>query len=80
MRYVADDSTIFWATGADSKVIAKRAEICGREIEMTVPFDGINSGEVQPPIIFFFLLLIFQSDFDLLFQHLTRSSRCLPVS
>lgn len=46
MRYVADDSTIFWATGADSSVIAKRAEICGREIELTVPFEGINSGEV----------------------------------
>lgn len=51
VRYVADDSTIFWATGADSSVIAKRAEICGREIELTVPFEGINSGEVQPSYI-----------------------------
>lgn len=46
MRYVADDSTIFWATGADSTSIAKRSEFCGKEIEMTVPFEGINSGEV----------------------------------
>ncbi|KAL3512244.1 hypothetical protein ACH5RR_024961 [Cinchona calisaya] len=46
IRYVADDSTIFWATGVDSTVIAKRAEICGKEIEMTVPFEGVNSGEL----------------------------------
>lgn len=46
MRYVEDDSTIFWATGADSSAIARRAEFCGKEVEMTVPFEGINSGEV----------------------------------
>lgn len=51
VRYVADDSTIFWATGADSSVIAKRAEICGREIEMTVPFEGINSGELTVKLV-----------------------------
>lgn len=46
MRYAPDDSTIFWATGADSTVIAEHAEICGKEIEMTVPFEGVNLGEV----------------------------------
>ena len=46
VTYVADDSTIFWATGVDSTVIAKRAEMCGKEIEMTVPFEGENAGEV----------------------------------
>lgn len=51
VRYVADDSTIFWATGADSSVIAKRAEICGREIELTVPFEGINSGELTVKLV-----------------------------
>lgn len=28
-------------------MIAKRAEICGKEVEMTVPFEGVNSGEVN---------------------------------
>lgn len=46
IRYVSDDSTIFWAIGADSSVIAKHSEICGKEIEMTVPFEGVNLGEV----------------------------------
>lgn len=51
IRYIADDSTIFWATGADSTVIAKRAEICGKEVEMTVPFEGINSGELKVKLV-----------------------------
>ncbi|CDO98425.1 unnamed protein product [Coffea canephora] len=51
IRYVADDSTIFWATGADSTVIARRAEICGKEVEMTVPFEGINSGELKVKLV-----------------------------
>ncbi|KAG9131267.1 hypothetical protein Leryth_006119 [Lithospermum erythrorhizon] len=46
MRYNADDSTIFWAIGAQSSVIAKHAEFSGKEIEMTIPFEGVNSGEV----------------------------------
>lgn len=46
MRYVSDDSTMFWAIGPNNTVIAKHAEICGREIEMTVPFEGTNLGEV----------------------------------
>lgn len=51
IRYVADDSTIFWAAGVDSIVTAKRAEICGKEIEMTVPFEGINSGELKVKLV-----------------------------
>lgn len=47
MRYVEDDSTIMWAIGPDSGVIAKHAVFSGEEVEMVVPFEGINSGEVQ---------------------------------
>ncbi|XP_051114679.1 synaptotagmin-5-like [Andrographis paniculata] len=46
IRYVLDDSTIFWAIGPDSTVIAKHAESCGKEIIMTVPFEGDNYGEL----------------------------------
>ena len=47
MKYVADDSTTFWAIGPDSRIIAKHAEHCGKEVEMVVPFEGVNSGEVK---------------------------------
>lgn len=46
IRYVQDDSTIFWAIGDNNNVIAKHAEVCGNEIEMTIPFEGIDLGEV----------------------------------
>ncbi|KAJ1379535.1 Synaptotagmin-like mitochondrial-lipid-binding domain [Sesbania bispinosa] len=46
LRHVEDDSTIMWAIGPDSGVIAKQAQFCGDEIEMVVPFEGANSGEV----------------------------------
>uniref|UniRef100_A0A1J3EC76 C2 domain-containing protein n=1 Tax=Noccaea caerulescens TaxID=107243 RepID=A0A1J3EC76_NOCCA len=46
MKYVNDDSTIFWAFGSDNGVIAKHAEFCGQEIEMVVPFEGVSSGEL----------------------------------
>ncbi|KAL2543887.1 C2 domain-containing protein [Forsythia ovata] len=51
MRYAPDDSTIFWATGADSTVIAKRTELCGKEMEMTVPFEGVNLGELTVKLV-----------------------------
>ncbi|KAA8541229.1 hypothetical protein F0562_025164 [Nyssa sinensis] len=51
MRYVADDSTIFWAIGPESSVIAKHAEFCGKEVEMTVPFEGSNSGELTVKLV-----------------------------
>ena len=46
-RHVEDDSTIMWAIGPDSGVIARHAQDCGDEIEMVVPFEGANSGEVD---------------------------------
>ncbi|KAL7160267.1 hypothetical protein ABFS83_01G082300 [Erythranthe nasuta] len=51
MRYVSDDSTVFWAVGSDSSVIAKHAESCGKEIEMTVPFEGFNLGELTVRLV-----------------------------
>lgn len=47
MRHVEDDSTIMWAIGPDSGVIAQHAKSCGNEVEMIVPFEGPNSAEVQ---------------------------------
>ncbi|KAK4800095.1 hypothetical protein SAY86_025460 [Trapa natans] len=46
MKYVADDSTFFWAVGPESGIIAKHSEFCGEDIEMVVPFEGVNSGEL----------------------------------
>ena len=46
MKYVEDDSTMFWAIGPDSGVIAKHAAFCGNEVEIVVPFEGVHSGEV----------------------------------
>uniref|UniRef100_A0A2P2KH32 SMP-LTD domain-containing protein n=1 Tax=Rhizophora mucronata TaxID=61149 RepID=A0A2P2KH32_RHIMU len=51
MRYVADDSTMFWAIGPDSSVIAMRAEFCGKEVEMVVPFEGVDSGELRVKLV-----------------------------
>lgn len=52
IKYVADDSTMFWAVGADSSIIVKHAEFCGKEIEMVVPFEVENSGEVTLRTVF----------------------------
>lgn len=46
MKYVDDDSTIFWAVGPNSGVIAARAEHCGREVQLTIPLESAASGEV----------------------------------
>ncbi|KAF7819880.1 synaptotagmin-5 isoform X1 [Senna tora] len=51
MRHVEDDSTIMWAIGPDSGVIAKHAQFCGDEVEMVVPFEGPNSGELKVRIV-----------------------------
>lgn len=51
MTYVADDSTIFWAIGPNSRVRAKQAEHCGKEVEMVVPFEGINAGELTVKLV-----------------------------
>ncbi|KAG6587651.1 Synaptotagmin 2, partial [Cucurbita argyrosperma subsp. argyrosperma] len=51
MKYAADDSTTFWAIGSDSEVIAKHSEFCGKEVEMVVPFEGIDCGELTLRLI-----------------------------
>ncbi|XP_048444016.1 extended synaptotagmin-1 isoform X2 [Pyrus x bretschneideri] len=51
VKYVEDDSTIFWAIGPDSGVIAKQAEFCGKEVEFVVPFEGVNSGELTVKLV-----------------------------
>lgn len=51
MRYVPDDSTIFWAIGDDSSVIARHADVCGKEMEMTLPFEGSNLGELNVRLV-----------------------------
>ncbi|XP_057811779.1 uncharacterized protein LOC131026009 isoform X2 [Salvia miltiorrhiza] len=51
IRYVQDDSTIFWAIGDNNSVIAKHADGCGKEIEMTLPFEGVNLGELTVRLV-----------------------------
>ncbi|XP_010264022.1 PREDICTED: extended synaptotagmin-1-like isoform X2 [Nelumbo nucifera] len=46
MKYVADDSTIFWAIGSGTSVLARHVESCGKEVEMVLPFEGPNIGEL----------------------------------
>ncbi|KAI6674210.1 hypothetical protein NL676_002116 [Syzygium grande] len=51
VRYVADDSTIFWAIGPESGVIAKHAEFCGIEVELVVPFERASVGELTVSLV-----------------------------
>ncbi|KDP20126.1 hypothetical protein JCGZ_05895 [Jatropha curcas] len=51
VKYVADDSTMFWAVGPNTGVIAEHAEFCGKDVEMTVPFEGVNSGELTVKLV-----------------------------
>ncbi|KAM1323083.1 hypothetical protein PS2_015552 [Malus domestica] len=51
VKYVEDDSTIYYAIGPDSGVIAKHAEFCGKEVEFVVPFEGVNSGELTVKLV-----------------------------
>ncbi|EXB56910.1 RasGAP-activating-like protein 1 [Morus notabilis] len=51
LKYVKDDSTMFWAIGPDSTVIAKQADFCGKEVEMVVPFEGVSSGELTVKLV-----------------------------
>ncbi|XP_068643741.1 synaptotagmin-2-like [Aristolochia californica] len=51
IRYVEDDSTIFWAIGHGSSILAKQAECCGKEVEMMVPFEGENIGELTVRLV-----------------------------
>lgn len=45
VKYVLDGSTIFWAIGHNSGVVARHAEKCGKEVGMVVPFEDYT-GEV----------------------------------
>ncbi|ONK81485.1 uncharacterized protein A4U43_C01F29630 [Asparagus officinalis] len=51
MKYVADDSTMFWAIGRKSGVLAKQAEFCGKPVEMVVPFEETNYGELAVRLV-----------------------------
>lgn len=51
VKYAADDSTVFWAVGPESGVLAKRAETIGEEVEMVVPFEGINTGQLTVKLV-----------------------------
>ncbi|KAK8521374.1 hypothetical protein V6N13_077483 [Hibiscus sabdariffa] len=51
MRYVADDSTMFWAIGPDLGVIARHSEFCGQDVEMVLPFEGVNAGELAVKLV-----------------------------
>ncbi|KAF8724554.1 hypothetical protein HU200_020814 [Digitaria exilis] len=50
VKYVHDGSTIFWAIGHNSGVVAKHAEHCGQEVGMVVPFEDIN-GELTVSLV-----------------------------
>ncbi|XP_012440294.1 synaptotagmin-5 [Gossypium raimondii] len=51
MRYNTDDSTTFWAIGPDSSVIARHSESCGKAVEMVLPFEGVNIGELAVKLV-----------------------------
>ncbi|CAK9876092.1 unnamed protein product [Sphagnum jensenii] len=40
IKYVDDDSTLFWAVGNKLSVLASRAEHCGKEVTLTVPLEN----------------------------------------
>ncbi|KAL5228818.1 hypothetical protein ABZP36_017083 [Zizania latifolia] len=50
VKYVLDGSTVFWAIGHNSGVIAKRTELCGQEIGMVVQFEDIR-GELTVSLV-----------------------------
>lgn len=72
VKYVDDDSTIFWAVGPDQSVLADRVEHCGKEVELTIPLEGAASGEVTIFIFFISCWRSFTCDTVLL-----RISECI---
>ncbi|KAK3160239.1 hypothetical protein QOZ80_1BG0056990 [Eleusine coracana subsp. coracana] len=50
VKYVLDGSTIFWAIGHNSGVVAKHTEHCGQEVGMVVPFEDIK-GELTVSLV-----------------------------
>uniref|UniRef100_A0A1D1Z976 Ras GTPase-activating protein 4 n=1 Tax=Anthurium amnicola TaxID=1678845 RepID=A0A1D1Z976_9ARAE len=51
LRYVEDDSTIFWAIGPGSSILAKQAECCGKEVQIVLPLEGNNGGELSVRLV-----------------------------
>ena len=47
MKYIQDDSTVFWCTGRNNSSIAVLAEHPGKEVEMKVPLIGSSCAEVH---------------------------------
>ncbi|XP_062198964.1 uncharacterized protein LOC133901402 isoform X2 [Phragmites australis] len=50
VKYVHDGSTIFWAIGHNSGVIAKHTEHCGQEVGMVVPFED-SQGQLTVSLV-----------------------------
>lgn len=51
VKYVDDDSTIFWAVGPAQSVLISRVESCGKEVEFTIPLENVASGEVTVKLV-----------------------------
>lgn len=46
MKYMEDDSTVFWGISNNAGVVARHAEEVGKSVEMVLPFEDDNMGEV----------------------------------
>lgn len=47
VKYVVDGSSIFWTSGIQNRVLADRAENCGKEVIMKVPFQGCGDATLS---------------------------------
>jgi len=65
VKYVDDDSTIFWAVGPDQSVLASRVEHCGKDVELTIPLENATSGEVYSAFFLRSLVLYGEESGDL---------------
>ncbi|CAM8975289.1 unnamed protein product [Rhodiola kirilowii] len=50
MKYGADDSIMFWAIGNESSILARHGKR-GTEVEMVVPFEGVDAGELKVRLV-----------------------------
>eukprot|EP00250_Pteridium_aquilinum_P010520 c19447_g1_i1 orf=1765-3852(+) len=51
VRYVDDGSTIFWTSGPKNRVLADRAENCGKEVVMEVPINGHGDAKLSVKLL-----------------------------
>lgn len=51
VKYVDDDSTIFWAVGPAQSVLISRVPCCGKEVELTIPLENATSGELTVKLL-----------------------------